>query len=1051
MAQDNSKKDIFMNAIATIAYSIIFIVSVSCIAIFIQYCITGFKDPVVPVEGLKFEESTIQVNSSNLEEAYLTITATNELSEEILQQDGDYEDITITLKIKNPEVLELEKYEVKLNEPVKIIPKLADDGYLVGGTCIVEANSNDGKWVVVENLTINVDVPIESITIKAENKIGQDVTQAINDKTIKFIKDDTLTFSVETVPARAINPIKTLAPKVAIFPNDDIREDFVILETNGFLTVVGDDAATTGEVTILARILKSYGADESVEENWITQTIVIETSRVELNEIQILNTNYDDESESISIYVGDSEKLKFSARETGQPDVINLNIFLEPVFYTEGDDPFYNLLTALRLTANVENKRENITSPIEISTEIINEDEKNIIWEITATRPLETQEVLNLSISLENYEQTRTLNCAILESLPTYGTIQATDDVELSITKQTNSSGAEYISDNSNGLKDISNNFLTYNQNSEHNLTYTKFVYFLSPETVEQPWKNATGSNIVNISQYGQIIMQNEDGNTSYSSQIQAMGSGTVYVNAYLIRTNSAGQPIDCNYNVITNLDTNIVSVDAINGDYEGCAGLYVYVAATLEPFTVTVDENLTGLTVYYQTANGDKQQVPATGIEIGNTNVETLYVRANSIYALLNNWTSFSIEQVSNDNNILTYEVGRTENEAILKSYHTENPEQLISAEFYFNVIGTVGNQAEDTLNIKLLNSTNNLAVIHLTTKEVPISELKINTNDDFTIDETSGEKSIQLTESLTEEGVSMLSHWSLNGLEYSELPTAEILIREIDKQNGFTSPSSPTYNINAYVVSNADLQQIKNGTLKWPGSEDALEEDDTINYLTGYAEVETDYTNTSRLYILNGNLPANTSLVVVYNTTNGSYNQFNPTDQVIAKPDYFVVNLDSVQMEIYSTTSQPSDEGYDNIMPDSACPTEDNVALQGGSSTSVSIQLSYSVRAQTSASGESERLDILSQRLSLSLDETSSKYFAVSGQQIYLKDGVSAYTPNSSVDSYELISTINATFRVEYYVCKKGEDLITGYLEREITIKWGDEGFKVSPMVNN
>ena len=136
---------------------------------------------------------------------------------------------------------------------------------------------------------------------------------------------------------------------------------------------------------------------------------------------------------------------------------------------------------------------------------------------------------------------------------------------------------------------------------------------------------------------------------------------------------------------------------------------------------------------------------------------------------------------------------------------------------------------------------------------------------------------------------------------------------------------------------------------------------------------------------------------------------------------------------------------------MPDSACPTEDNVALQGGSSTSVSIQLSYSVRAQTSASGESEGLDILSQRLSLSLDETSSKYFAVSGQQIYLKDGVSAYTPNSSVDSYELISTIKATFRVEYYVCKKGEDLITGYLEREITIKWGDEGFKVSPMVNN
>ena len=191
MAQDNSKKDIFMNAIATIAYSIIFIVSVSCIAIFIQYCITGFKDPVVPVEGLKFEESTIQVNSSNLDEAYLTVTATNELSEEILQQDGDYEDITVTLKIKNPEVLELEKYEVKLNEPVKIIPKLADDGYLVGGTCIVEANSNDGKWVVVENLTINVDVPIESITIKAENKIGQDVTQAINDKTIKFIKDDT--------------------------------------------------------------------------------------------------------------------------------------------------------------------------------------------------------------------------------------------------------------------------------------------------------------------------------------------------------------------------------------------------------------------------------------------------------------------------------------------------------------------------------------------------------------------------------------------------------------------------------------------------------------------------------------------------------------------------------------------------------------------------------------------------------------------------------------------------------------------------------------------
>ena len=1052
MAKENTGKETFMNAIATIAYSIIFVILVCSVAIFVQYCITGFKKPEVPVEGLKFSNETIQVTTDNLDNAYFTLTATNELSEEIKNSNGDYAKTTVKLIVKNPEVLELEKTEVELNEAVKIIPKYAEDGYLVGGTCVIEASSADGRFMA-KNMTIDIDVPIESIVIKAKNKINQDVTEKINNDEIKFIKNDILNFSIETVPARAIKPIKNVDAKIAVYPNDDIRTDMVTLTTDGVLTVVGDDNSTTGDITVIAKVLKSYGIDESVEENWITESMIIKTSRAELNEIQIRNTNYDDESEDISIYIGEKESLKFSARETNNPDIINLNLFLEPVFYTEGDDPFLPLMSGLHLEAIIEGQREGIVAPLSISTEVVDEDgNKNIIWTLTANRSLETvldgvSESISLLLSLENYDQTRQIGCSIEASYPQSGTIAAVnDDIQLSITKLTNANNNEYIGDSSKGVQLIDENFLTYSQDSDRELTYSKFVYFLEGDPTT--WVNLTGSKIVNCTDYGQLIYEDEDENVTYNTAIQALGSGTVQIMAYLVKTNSAGVPIDCNYNEILDSNTNIVSVSEINGNYDGYAGCYVCVDQTEMPFSVVVEEKLTELKLYTETAtdSGEKQEVLST-LKIGNSNPKTLFVKANSTYALLDNWAAFNITSELADLNRVGISCGSTEEDAIIKTYDVANTELVKSAEYYFTVTGYAGEQDVGSLSVSL-NSTKYID-ISIQTVEVAIAGVEILNTELFSIDGVTGEKYINLKEQLNQDGAIVMSQWTNDSNnEFSTLPNAGFSIKDVDKAAGYTQPSSQTYSISPYVIGVEDLQKIRNGTAYWEGSDEGGENADKeqIPVDKEYVKIVSD-AGIYNLYILNGDLPVNCKLVIAYYSINERYNDLNPNNYQVVKADYFIINLTPATVEIFGNGSP------DTIsMPSAACPTDNDAGYGGGLSSDINSGiLNFTVIYQDYSMEESVKQEYLTEKLIMKLDDTSAKYFEIDGRSFYLKDNITAYTKNTNLDlgtNYHLIEEITVTFSVDYYACKIGEEYIPKTKTKTITVTWGD-GYKVSPLI--
>ena len=123
-------KDILMGAITTIAYSICFVLLASCIAVFVQYLITGFKNPEVAVEGLQFNESTLTITDSNINDASLIVKPNTEkvffITAEVegvkLDKDKLYSQICDKM---------LSKTEINIEIPtIKIKPKITKDDLL---------------------------------------------------------------------------------------------------------------------------------------------------------------------------------------------------------------------------------------------------------------------------------------------------------------------------------------------------------------------------------------------------------------------------------------------------------------------------------------------------------------------------------------------------------------------------------------------------------------------------------------------------------------------------------------------------------------------------------------------------------------------------------------------------------------------------------------------------------------------------------------------------------------------------------------------------------
>ena len=1085
-------KDILMGAITTIAYSICFVLLASCIAVFVQYLITGFKNPEVAVEGLQFNESTLTITDSNINDASLIVKASNVLTEEQLANETEIASMEVKLKISDGNVIKFvdgENYVTeiiaKLDEEVKIaVMYNEEDGFPVGGTAKISAYSTNGTFMA-KDMTVNVDVPIESISkVIIYNPVSnEDVTDKVEAEEIKFIKGDILQFSVETYPARAKKPYLTAEEKIAIFPNNTLVPGTVTLEENGLLTVVGDDNNTTGKINLEVKILKSYGLDESLESSYITADFSIVTAPATLDEIQINNENYDAEDDKLELWVGEKETIWLSARDTGNENIINLDIFLKPEYYTVGNDPFYINLTNLNLTALITRDDDRSTSLplIEISDELGDDIEngadgkdKNKIWEIKVNRQLESGETLQLQFSLENQTITKVMQVTINESIPENSAITVSD-VSLEIVKKTNELNVEYLDTQSmTNLvyeKDLTN-FVSYTTVVDKPLTYSKFVYFVSGESTS--WVNKTGSKIVNVSETGQI--KYGDTNPTYSTRIQALGSGIVYVYAYLVLTNENGDAIDCNYEVIKEQEggeenAGLVSIDKIREDrnYTENAHNYVYVAQSQLAFEVSVKEKLTELTYFTLDADNNEVMVgQSMEMATGNLNTKTVYAKANSMYALVDNWQSFEL-----DYNIEVFTITFDKNTDMLEP--TANDDGVwTSNRLPLVILAQPGSATElgkpETVVLELGEVGYSFGVNSV---EVDIEQINITTENYNFFNDDNGILSINLigqVEYITLQdnnnsnviGVSWYDAEKVDGetkTPFSVLPTATYSVSEENVEKGYLNPSFPSSAVTASVVSDEVMQSYINGTLSWDdlsGSLDFGQDND-------YVEANSDKVGNNYLYIKNMDIPNDSSIYVFYQSTQ------NIAENVIT---YFKVNLTPPVMTIIGCTpkteTSPDAYMYERKITGSSLevptyPTESQKEMPGGTTSNVYFLFGSSYSSNVAYGNDGLRINIVDRQNSGSgtvnqniqytirmknLENYNlADYFTVEGNGFRLKEGKTAfYNKPSGVENVDYIRLKNiyviATAQIVMCYISDNNRTDTYYytVERELRILWGD-----------
>lgn len=1107
------EKDTLYGIITTIAYSIVAVLLMICVAVFVQYLRTGFTTPKVPAEGIVFSETTLLVTQDNIETASITIQPSNVLTEEQLANETEVKDMEIKLRVNNGNIVKFVEGENEVTEtiahfntPIRLAVMMdPNDGLPVGGTCKISAYSTDGNFMA-KDLVVNVDVPIQDMNVIIKDKNNKDITQAVEDEEIKFIAGDVLKFSVETIPARARQPYLTAQQKNPFFVGDIQSDRWAVLDSIGYLYVYGDDDQVTGNIALTARMLKSYGADEGNDENYVIKDFSVVTTRKTLSKIEIRNPNYDDvDNEQIDIYVGESEKIKISARATGLSDVINMNMFLKPTYYTEGDDPYYSSLTNLSLAPITENQRVSPLDLIYITRDVVDDVNNNsqtgtnIVWTICANRNLEAGETVILQFSLTSETVTRYLKISIHESLPTVGTIEG-EDIEFELAKATRNDGTEYIDGTASSQlfheKNL-DNYLTYDMVTDVPLSYTKFVYFLDEETTNIKWKNGTGSQIVNISEMGQI-KSGSGSSATYSQTIEAMGSGNVVMRAYLVLTNEYGQPVDCNYNIISGSaqeTAGLVSRGEIEQSaptsYTDYAGCYVYVAASAQAISVSVTEKLTTLKFTYNVPVFDEYnhivyedgKMKTTVANVVNNHLDMaagpdntldVYIDANSMYGLLDNWQSVTV--VESEGYSAIYDKNDADS-MIIKTTDVET-NNWSAVQLVVPITIDVSKTSEDNEGLGVgvgrisFDLTETLS-FPLTIKAYNVLiERIIFDNDDFPVD-ANGDKYIELTgavEDISENPETNL--WAVNWYKgdelYTALPTVSYEVSQADLLRGFLHPSTPSSEPLAYLVSELELADCRQHSEVWhdPGTHNYNFE--TNDFAIAPILDENNRQVGKQLLIKSLNISATKKMVVSYIASD---------DEDSAVANYFIVNLIVPEFEFVTSTINPDvidpndgsflfEKNKDNqrlypISTDTSGLGMNRVVFNFAE-RQATTQLTLKITDKLSPpEGEDPSVAYLARETNINtlwymeVSQSQQPYFTSDstennpqGQQgcvVHLANGKLAYANNSHGGIQ--IKKIYVTAKMKIFLCSNTED-VNGEIQlrsyyheatRDITIWWG------------
>jgi len=572
---------------------------------------------------------------------------------------------------------------VEFGKNINIKALLFEDGYNIGGTCILRAYTMDERYKA--EVRIYVDVPVDSITINSGDLLLEQVTDTPTPDTPtvnsqddpiqptynKFIQGDKFNLSLNVTPARALNAIK--GTKIASFSASE-GIDKLTLESVGDLidnTILVEIIASnnySGIVTVTAKLPKYYQESYDIDDDsqYVFTTVKIEVAELKLSNIIIQNNEIND---NINVELFTNSVTRISARDTGDPDIINLDLFLEPDFYNPNtnNDPLNYMISAndisLKYLSNIDSA-ENYIEPITITAEsVIEAGYYNVIWTITANRIQLHNETIQLyveyndSANLEPEDVISTQNNP-LECFVKYTTIDKNQLIYDSVYHYdiTKTLSDDFMSET---VTDTTNQYLISTPGNqgivsvssavnadEH--TFRKLVFFINTAGSQQNL-NEVGSMIVNATQHGQIQHENINNGTIDFDMLQPMGQGTISITPYLIMTDKDGNPLNYMFQPISDLDlvdvSGLTSVESLSSPTEDLISKYVLIQK-YDSITIQVTEKLDGYnlklyndldsifdTTKRTTARVDMGKVYK--IARGQKNMVTLYLVGNSFLSM--------------------------------------------------------------------------------------------------------------------------------------------------------------------------------------------------------------------------------------------------------------------------------------------------------------------------------------------------------------------------------------------------------------------------------
>lgn len=772
------KKASFLNSLATVAYCFCALIFIVWVAIIVAFCLGYYTPKTVYADDIIIEQASnpqiefvgnqpvLRVNGiSESDNPNIDIDASFIVKGTVPQEKDDEGNIiegapvtetVIYLSSTNEDVATVPK-EAKLNEPITITVTKDATGVNKGGFCFINVKNAQGLFMQ-NPLCVFVDVPVTELKVESAN-----MQTEIENEVEKFCIYESETGKVTTkfLPAnsqdpthidnnKAFNSFRKNAKPLEYYLDENDSQNVITIDQAGNITALG-----VGEVTVWARTLRTYDdidfianyepdqpedagyiPPELLEGRYIYTSFVVKVKAVTLDEICIGEGSID-----LELF----KTKAFTVEELG----ISLKA-------SNGSTTYFNsMLSDIVLTTG--NKELQLKK-----------DSDSGKWEFTVLQ--EPSRGLSVDVTLPNSELSATLSLFTVElnaikGLDFEGTSKSNpaneynDQVLKTITKQ-------------NGAQSSINTTWNWTDNVEivPNDDKTEPSYFKVKVFAIGAYHSGAYREDVFVNEQGEEIIQlgttNFDGfgrevrgeDLKNPEVVQALSRGSIVLQAFVLKTDINGQPLDSDGNVIKfDADGNVVDDD---GNIKTTNIPMLNSVAQSDTIVFKIVEKLERLEGYIEgMPNAEAEDDGKTFIDnriIAVSNVSSLSIRleANSKGALF--------DAFNNANELGSWLRASTANQSITQPTITQIEESETSQAYYLNINFSNNNAIQEcteqfvqvdyyTGTTQTSDGYEKIANFKFYVIDVPVEKIEINTNIEHTTTMDDGSKAYKLSGLIT------------------------------------------------------------------------------------------------------------------------------------------------------------------------------------------------------------------------------------------------------------------------------------------------------------